>query len=78
MLVILLTSLIGYFVNKKLTGYGYRHREEEGELSLIHISLLWSAWGLAVFYAWSFPDLPLWLIASLRSSHRSGAGWQEF
>ena len=30
MLVILLTSLIGYFVNKKLTGYGYRHREEEG------------------------------------------------
>lgn len=33
MLVILLTSLIGYFVNKKLTGYGYRHREEEGEIS---------------------------------------------
>lgn len=33
MLVILFTSLIGYFVNKKLTGYGYRHREEEGEIS---------------------------------------------
>lgn len=33
MFVILLTSLIGYFVNKKLTGYGYRHREEEGEIS---------------------------------------------
>lgn len=33
MLVILFTSLIGYFVNKKLNGYGYRHREEEGEIS---------------------------------------------
>lgn len=33
MLVILLTSLIGYFVNKKLNGYGYRHREEEGEIT---------------------------------------------
>lgn len=33
MFVILLTSLIGYFVNKKLTSYGYRHREEEGEIS---------------------------------------------
>ena len=37
MLVILLTSLIGYFINKFLTGYGYRHREEEGEIS----SKLW-------------------------------------
>ena len=33
MLVILLTSLAGYLVNKKLTGYGYRHREEEGKIS---------------------------------------------
>ena len=33
MIVILLTALTGYFVNKKLTGYGYRHREEEGEIS---------------------------------------------
>lgn len=33
MVVILLTALVGYFVNKKLTGYGYRHREEEGEIS---------------------------------------------
>lgn len=32
-LVILATALLGYFVNKRLTGYGYRHREEEGELS---------------------------------------------
>lgn len=33
MLVILVTSLIGYSVNKRLTSYGYRHREEEGELT---------------------------------------------
>ena len=33
MIVILFTALAGYFVNKKLTGYGYRHREEEGEIS---------------------------------------------
>ncbi|MEA4889209.1 MAG: ABC transporter ATP-binding protein [Clostridiaceae bacterium] len=33
MLVILAASLIGYVVNKKLTGYGYRHREEEGDIS---------------------------------------------
>ena len=33
MLVILATSLLGYFINKKLSGYGYRHREEEGEIS---------------------------------------------
>lgn len=44
--VILLTSLIGYFVNKKLTGYGYRHREEEGEIS----AKLWYQIGLAKNY----------------------------
>lgn len=33
MIVILVTALTGYFVNIKLTGYGYRHREEEGEIS---------------------------------------------
>lgn len=33
MIVILFTALAGYFVNKKLTGYGYRHRDEEGEIS---------------------------------------------
>lgn len=37
MMIILATALIGYFVNKQLTGYGYRHREEEGEIS----SKLW-------------------------------------
>lgn len=31
--IISATALIGYFVNKKLTGYEYRHREEEGEIS---------------------------------------------
>ncbi len=33
MMVILLTGVVGYFVNKRLSGYGYRHREEEGEIS---------------------------------------------
>jgi len=32
-LVIVLTSLVGYFINNRLTGYGYRHREEEGEIA---------------------------------------------
>lgn len=32
-LIILATTLGGYFVNKRLTGYGYLHREEEGELA---------------------------------------------
>jgi ATP-binding cassette subfamily B protein len=32
-LIILVTALVGYFVNKHLNGYGYRHREEEGEIS---------------------------------------------
>jgi ATP-binding cassette subfamily B protein len=33
MLVALMTSIVGYFVNRRLTGYGYRHREEEGEIA---------------------------------------------
>jgi ATP-binding cassette subfamily B protein len=32
-LVILATALMGYFVSKQLNGYGYRHREEEAEIS---------------------------------------------
>ncbi len=43
MLVILFTALIGYFVNKKLTGYGYRHREEEGEISAKLWYQIWQA-----------------------------------
>ena len=44
MFLILLTSLIGYFVNKKLTGYGYRHREEEGKISgKLWYSMIWQA-----------------------------------
>lgn len=43
MLVILLTSLIGYFANKKLTGYGYRHREEESEISAKLWYQIWQA-----------------------------------
>ncbi len=31
LIVILATTLIGYFVNNYLSGYGYRHREEEAE-----------------------------------------------
>lgn len=31
LLVILLTSLTGYFVNRQIYGYGYRHRDEEAE-----------------------------------------------
>ena len=30
-LLILATTVIGYFVGKKLSGYGYRHREEESK-----------------------------------------------
>jgi len=33
MLAILVTSLFGYFANKYIYGYWYRHREEEGEIS---------------------------------------------
>ena len=47
MIVILLTALTGYFVNKKLTGYGYRHREEEGEIS----AKIWYQIGQAKNYA---------------------------
>lgn len=36
-LVILATALGGYFVSKQLNGYGYRHREEEAEIS----GILW-------------------------------------
>ncbi len=43
MLVILFTALIGYLVNKKLTGYGYRHREEEGEISAKLWYQIWQA-----------------------------------
>lgn len=43
MLVILFTALIGYFVNKKLTGYGYQHREEEGEISAKLWYQIWQA-----------------------------------
>ena len=43
MLMILLTSLIGYFANKKLTGYGYRHREEESEISAKLWYQIWQA-----------------------------------
>lgn len=32
-LVILATALTGYFVNKQLNSYGYRHREEEAEIT---------------------------------------------
>ncbi|HBA46288.1 MAG TPA: ABC transporter ATP-binding protein [Lachnospiraceae bacterium] len=32
-LVITATSLLGYFINKPLSEYGYRHREEEGLLT---------------------------------------------
>ena len=31
--VILATTLVGYFINKYLSGYGYRHRDEESEIS---------------------------------------------
>lgn len=31
--VILSTTVVGYFINKQLNGYGYRHREEEAEIS---------------------------------------------
>lgn len=47
MMIILATALIGYFVNKQLTGYGYRHREEEGEIS----SKLWYQIMLAKNYS---------------------------
>lgn len=43
MIVILFTALAGYFVNKKLTGYGYRHREEEGEISAKLWYQMWQA-----------------------------------
>ena len=31
--VILATTLVGYFINKYLSGYSYRHRDEESEIS---------------------------------------------
>lgn len=31
--VVLVLSVTGYLINKQLSGYGYRHREEEGELA---------------------------------------------
>ncbi len=31
LIIILATTIIGYFVNNYLSGYGYRHREEEAE-----------------------------------------------
>ena len=30
--VILATTLVGYFINKQLSGYSYSHRDEEGEI----------------------------------------------
>lgn len=30
--VILATTVVGYFINKQLSGYSYRHRDEEGEI----------------------------------------------
>lgn len=35
--VILVTSLIGYFINIKISGYGYRRRDEEAKIS----NILW-------------------------------------